>query len=655
MPFLGKKNSSQTSLNGSFHNQSSSDQMRRGSKDHRKADWKRHRAAKKEAKVVQKSAGHVNKIVQELIDGLPFLLSNPNQPIAKFLRSEIVVGNLLGRGVFARVYDVKDLDLHDEQEKRDQYRSRDLSQPFGNSNVDHALAEAQEMIVMDDSSSEEGEGSQMNTIDSRPIGATSLDERPFGGLNAIAEGETDGQQQQQQSTDGAASDEQNGDDSTTAGTSSTAPASAPPTPPLTPAIDGSQSGLRQQNPRLRSSTANYQHMVNASRRQNDQPALRSRAREVVRGGESGYALKHLTKTLLRNPNDFHLAAAALLLEAKYLSKLDHPNIIKVTGLAMGGSCDGDDGQQGPVENFDYSRRRNSGPDEQGLESGQHDSYFLMTERLADTLDRRIRQWKRDQPNHKKLAEQSSTQKISTWKQMMRKTSYALQISNALAYLHERRLLYRDLKPQNIGFMGDNQTICIFNFGLCRELNPSTNLVTEDPVSALFGALSWKYAAVECCPLPIVQSTSNLLAQSTRFLQGGHTGHSSRSLRRDSLSNSIRSLRNRKTATVVEAGTMQEIRRELNIVHEQFKEENSGSVDNGNASDWEEDSTPFVPGDDIPEVRKTMTTPKYDERADVYSWAMVYYEVSCFLESIIRKDQLALRFFVPHLGLSRIGL
>ena len=27
---------------------------------------------------------------------------------------------------------------------------------------------------------------------------------------------------------------------------------------------------------------------------------------------------------------------------------------------------------------------------EGLESGQHDSYFLITERLSDTLDRRIR-------------------------------------------------------------------------------------------------------------------------------------------------------------------------------------------------------------------------------------------------------------------------
>ena len=87
--------------------------------------------------------------------------------------------------------------------------------------------------------------------------------------------------------------------------------------------------------------------------------LGSQARAAIRSGETGFAIKHLTKTLLRNPKDFHIAAAALLVEAKYLAKLNHPNIIKVTGLAMGSSC-----QQAPSGEFvDHSRRRRSGPDE----------------------------------------------------------------------------------------------------------------------------------------------------------------------------------------------------------------------------------------------------------------------------------------------------
>ena len=167
---------------------------------------------RRRAKVVQKSAGHVDKIVQELTDGLPFLLSTPNQPIAKFLRAEIVVGNLLGRGVFARVYEVKDLDLHDEEEQQagavDQLSSRSgaLSEPFGNDNVQQALAEAEEMLVLDDSSSEEDE---MNTIDARPLGAP-LDHRPLGGLNVIAEGEIDDGQQHSQAADGNSSGSKRG-------------------------------------------------------------------------------------------------------------------------------------------------------------------------------------------------------------------------------------------------------------------------------------------------------------------------------------------------------------------------------------------------------------------------------------------------------------
>ena len=366
-------------------------------------------------------------------------------------------------------------------------------------------------------------------------------------------------------------------------------------------------------------------------------ALRLQARDVLRNGQSQYALKHLTKTLLRNPKDFHLAAAALLLEAKYLSKLKHPNIVKVIGLAMTGGPPIPVAQDSENVNnntavdaaSDHSRRSNRFMSTRNGVGGNrdsktnvadgdqhHDSYFLITERLTDTLDRRIRQWKREQATHKKLVDQSPTQKIQTWKHMMRKTSYALQLANALAYLHERKLLYRDLKPQNIGFIGDNETIALINFGLCREVDAETGKVEEDEVTALFGAQSWKYTAVECFPQPVVQTTGEYLASSFLY-------HSSRSSLWDSLSGSHNGSRQTRH-TKMDPTELRELERELRVVQEQSQEEQDSVYERGSLHPVPQQSSRRVTKGHEKSARMVKQT--YDVKVDVYAWAMVYYEM-----------------------------
>lgn len=188
------------------------------------------------------------------------------------------------------------------------------------------------------------------------------------------------------------------------------------------------------------------------------------ARRIVEGtaidykGEATYALKHLDKKLLQNPDEFCAAAADLYVEAKYMSRFNHPNILKLRGMANGGTS--------------------------AFHEGRHNSFFILTDRLSDTLDDRIVRWNR----------QAGGNPTNNAASLMVKTNYALQMASALEYLHERRIIFRDLKPQNIGFKSDD-VVQLFDFGLCREL-PTSNGYDPEEVFKMSEAGTKRYMAVE---------------------------------------------------------------------------------------------------------------------------------------------------------------
>ena len=74
--------------------------------------------------------------------------------------------------------------------------------------------------------------------------------------------------------------------------------------------------------------------------------------------------------------------------------------------------------------------------------------------------------------------------------------YAVNIADALEYLHRKRILYRDLKPANIGFDQEGN-IKLFDFGLAVELPMSEECDGENatfPLSSNTGTS--KYMAPE---------------------------------------------------------------------------------------------------------------------------------------------------------------
>ena len=193
-----------------------------------------------------------------------------------------------------------------------------------------------------------------------------------------------------------------------------------------------------------------------------------------------YAMKHLKARLLRQGENFRLAAAELAVEAHMLASFDHPNVMKIRGWAANGVASYTD--------------------------GRHDSFFLLLDRLDETLDQRIASWQK-QPIVAKYQStpiagnivtdllrrfsissaaedsESAHQQALVQRQQecaleslhLEKIGICVEIASALAYLHSNGVIFRDLKPNNIGFLGGR--VQLFDFGLSREL-PKLNL--EEP-------------------------------------------------------------------------------------------------------------------------------------------------------------------------------
>jgi serine/threonine protein kinase len=119
-------------------------------------------------------------------------------------------------------------------------------------------------------------------------------------------------------------------------------------------------------------------------------------------------------------------------EARILFNLEHPNIIKLRAVS---TCPQD--------------------------------YFLVLDRLYDTLQTRLKQWKTIAKRQRSLVGilSSKSKRIDL---LQTRLFAAYDLTQAIGYLHDRRILHRDVKPENIGFdvRGD---IKLFDFGLAREM------------------------------------------------------------------------------------------------------------------------------------------------------------------------------------------
>ena len=171
-------------------------------------------------------------------------------------------------------------------------------------------------------------------------------------------------------------------------------------------------------------------------------------KEMIQQNASKMAIKFLSQDAYNSIEDACNGSADLYMEAQYLTALTqnhpHPNIIQIHGISNAGSS--------------------------GL--SKHGGYFIIIDRLYDTLDGRIAIWRELQQRKLSSTDDSDSASIQKYLNVLfiQRLLVTYEIISALQHLHSLNIIFRDLKPDNIGFDYQNK-VKIFDFGLAKELDP----------------------------------------------------------------------------------------------------------------------------------------------------------------------------------------
>ncbi|KAL7469906.1 hypothetical protein ACHAXS_010154 [Conticribra weissflogii] len=164
------------------------------------------------------------------------------------------------------------------------------------------------------------------------------------------------------------------------------------------------------------------------------------------GGDARYAIKALSSDIKVDEQLLTQGTIDMAVETMFLSVVSHPHIITMRAFATNGMI--------------------------------QPNYFIVLDRLYDTLEARIPKWRLQEKRSKSVVNKlrgKSRDKLGELLEI--KLSYAYDLMGAIEYLHKKRLVYRDLKPENVGF-NVRDDIVLFDFGLVREIDDKVKLTDK---------------------------------------------------------------------------------------------------------------------------------------------------------------------------------
>lgn len=213
-----------------------------------------------------------------------------------------------------------------------------------------------------------------------------------------------------------------------------------------------------------------------------------------------YALKRVKDKLLKEKDGTFVAGVVdLVMEARLLSCLEHKHIVRILGTSSSHPCS--------------------------------DSYFIILEKLYDTLTDRMKEWKRNRHLGSFMDLATTTMKGEDF--LVKRLVVARDVSSAIAFLHSHRIIFRDLKPDNVGF-DVNDEVKLFDFGLAKVLHHSKRVDQSDMYLLTSNTGSPRYMAPEVAlkkPYNFKADVYSLgiLIWSIRMLKTPYANHSMLSL------------------------------------------------------------------------------------------------------------------------------